>query len=183
MVTSNVTETRAITQADVLYVAQQLSNDLMAFSQAYRKQLAAEEAFELFGSYSNFMINSVILRLGFSICDPQQDNFVYHELRYHILYGGELRSLNPQGVAMGKGGARIDPVSVPRSAIFVPWVTWSPRMLELPVHEQELIVQGTKWDIPSRGSTFQARYEGGTWTRTGLYSRGGIGADGETYVT
>src|SRR5690242_6383236 len=144
-----VVESYTIGQADVLYVAQQISSDLAALSQAYPTLVSPIEALNLFKSYSTFLHNMAIKHLGFTISDPNAQNLVYHEYRYEVLYGGEVRSLNPNGQAMGTGGKPVNLMWLPASARFTPWLNWSDRMLRLSIYEQQQIVNGTQWDVPS----------------------------------
>lgn len=175
------TESYTVSQADVLYVAQQINSDLMALSQAYPNLLPIADAMSLFNSYSTFLNNAAISNLGFTVHDPPTGNLVYHEYRYEVLYGGDVRSVNPQGQPMGRGGRPVNRVWLPASAKFTSWLTWSNRMLQLSVYEQEQIVSGTGWDIPSRCSVFNRRFEGGSWSSLGFYGRGNIGTNVNEY--
>lgn len=174
-------ESFTVSQADVLYVAQQINSDLMALSQAYPHLLPIAEAMSLFISYSTFLNNAAISYLGFTVHDPSTGNLVYHEYRYEVLYGGDVRSFNPSGQPTGRGGRPVNRVWLPASAQFTPWLNWSSRMLQLSIHEQEQIVSATGWDIPSRCSTFPRRFEGGNWSSLGFYGRGNIGTNVNEY--
>ena len=170
-----------VEQVDVLYVAQQINRDLQSLSRAYPRILSTEDAMDLFNAYVTFLSNYAVKRLGFSIYDPAQSNLVYHEIRYEVLYGGDVASINPSGGRSGRGGIPIDAVWVPKTAKFSAWVVWSSHMLTLPKERQSQIVSGTGWLIPGRGSSFNGSYRGGTWSSIGSYVSGKIGATGKQY--
>lgn len=174
-------ESYTISQADVLYVAQQINADLAALSQAYPHVLPTARAMNLFISYSTFLNNAAISDLGFTIHDPSRGNLVYHEYRYEILYGGDVRSLNPTGQPMGRGGRPVNYVWLPTSVQFTPWLTWSNRMIQLSIPEQVQIVSGTEWVIPLYSATFHRWFDGGSWSNLGFYGRGNIGVNGSIY--
>lgn len=177
-----ISETYNITQADVLYVAQQVLADLRSLSQAYPRILSLDRAMDHFNSISNFLHNNAISELGFTIHDPLANNLVYHEYQYAILYGDAVRPFNPKGAAVGRGGKPVTPVRLPASAKFNAWVIWSPAMLSLSEWEQQNIVSATEWDIPSRGTAFNRRFVGGTWGDLGFYGRGYLGAKGKEFT-
>jgi len=176
-----LTQTYVIGQADVLYVAQQVLNDLRALSQAYPRVLTNEAVMDLFNSITTFLYNDAISELGFTIHDPLKGNRVYHEYRYEILYGDAVLPFNPGGQAVGRGGKPVTSVYLPASAKFDPWVVWSAEMLGRSEWEQENIVSGTHWDIPSRCKPFTRRFEGGSWVEFGFYGRGYLGVKGSEF--
>lgn len=173
-----ITDTFSVTQADVLYVAQQLNLDLQSLSKAYPSKLSLDYAMNLFNSCSILLYNFAVSHIGFSIHDPDQKNLVYHELRYEVVYGGDVVAIAPNGGRGGRGGRQINPVWVPNSAVFSPWVTWSQSMLSKSEYEQSQIVAGTLWGIPGKSGHFSLSYEGITWRNTGNYYSGNIGAKG-----
>ncbi|MBD2183858.1 hypothetical protein H6S82_31075 [Planktothrix sp. FACHB-1355] len=177
-----VSESISVTQNDVLYVAQQLTRDLKALSKAYPNLLSIDYASDLQDSFTTFLYNNAITELGFSIYDPANSNLVYHEYRYKVLYGGDVVSVNPSGGRGGRGGRSVEPVSVPSSALFIPWVKWSQTMMLLSEDEQRNIVIDTGWSIPGKGSSFQGKYEGGNWSNLGHYYSGSLGVSGLVYV-
>ncbi|HEY1349475.1 MAG TPA: hypothetical protein VGF67_07625 [Ktedonobacteraceae bacterium] len=174
-------ESYTVSQADVLYVAQQMNADLMALSQVYPFVLPITRAMSLFISYSTFLNNAAVSYLGFTIHDPGAGNLVYHEYRYEILYGGDVRSSNPTGQPLGRGGRPVSQSWLPASVQFIPWLNWSNRMLQLSIPEQEQIVSGTEWVIPSQCVTFHRRFEGGSWSSLGFYGRGNLGTNINVY--
>lgn len=160
------TDTIAVSQVDVLFVGQQINLDLIELSKAYPDKLSLESAMRFFNSYTTFLLNAAVTRLGFSIYDPLAYNLVYHEYRYDVSYGNVASG--------GRGGRPVTRHWLPRSATFTPWVAWSNKMLNLPEDRQQKIVAGTKWNIPFRNGTFNGRYEGGNWTSGGSYGRGSL---------
>jgi len=176
-----ISDSFTINHSDALYLAQQISIDLTALSQAYPEVLSPGEAMSLFMSYSTFLVNYAVTTLGFSIYDPSNVNLVYHEYRYEVLYEGNVQKLNSVRHPIGRGGKPVNKVWLPASAKFTPWVVWSPRMLRLSIPEQERIVSGTRWDIPSQGSTFIRRFEGNNWNSLGFYGSGNPGGSGNEY--
>lgn len=176
-----ISETYNIVQADVLYVAQQVLADLHSISNAYRHILSLDRAMNYFNSISTFLYNNAISELGFTIHDPLANNLVYHEYQYAILYGDAVRSFNPKGAAVGRGGKPVSPVQLPSSATFNAWVIWSTIMLSLSEWEQQNIVSATEWDIPSRCPSFNRRFVGGAWEDLGFYGRGYLGAKGKEF--
>src|SRR5579859_5844944 len=126
-----ISETYNITQADVLYVAQQVLADLRSLSNAYPRILSLDKAMDFFNSITIFLVNNAISELGFTIHDPLASNLVYHEHQYTILYGNAVVPFNPKGVAVGRGGKPITPVRLPSSAKFNAWIIWSSTMLSL----------------------------------------------------
>ncbi len=169
-----------VEQIDVLYVAQQVNLDLQAMSRTYPRLLSIDYAMNLFNSIVSFMANNAVKMIGFSIYDPKQENKVYHELKYAILYGRDVQAIAPQGGRGGTGGRPLAAVSIPASAQFMPWVIWSDNMLSLPKDKQHLIVSGTGWNIPGV-STFKGKYDGGHWHNTGNYYSGNIAAESKEY--
>ncbi|MCL1475027.1 hypothetical protein [Argonema antarcticum] len=170
----------SITGADVLYVGQQINLDLQALSKAYPKIISLDYAVKLFNSYTTFLINNAVSDIGFSLYDPANENLVYHEYRYKVVLGVDVRSVT-KGNRLGTGGKPVETVWVPSSAAFTPWVIWSPTMLNLSKEQQRSIVSGTKWLIPGEGSTFKGKYEGGIWSSLGLYASGDLGVEGQVW--
>lgn len=176
-----MTSSYVVSHADVLYVGQQINSDLIELARAYSDIFSFEEALGLFNSYTTFLANSAVSNLGFTIYDPSSSNLVYHESQYEVVYGEEVYVLNPSGHSQGVGGRSVTRIWVPNTVRFKPWVVWSSTMLALTEAEQESIVSGTNWDIPSRNTTFQRRYVGGNWEKTGIYARGNVAVQGSTY--
>lgn len=170
----------SITQNNVLYVGQQINLDLQALSKAYPRIIPLDYAVELFNSYTIFLYNTAVSDIGFSIYDPANENLVYHENRYKIVLGIDVRSVTMRE-NRGIGGAPVERVWVPSSAAFTPWVIWSSTMLNSSKEEQRRIVSGTKWLIPGEGSTFKGKYEGGIWSSLGLYGSGDLGVEGQVW--
>ena len=162
-------------------MAQQVNLDLQSLSRAYPNILSMTRATNLFNACTTFLANYAVKRMGFSIHDPNQSSFVYHELRYEVLYGGDVAAINPSGGRIGRGGIPIEAIWVPKTARFTPWVIWSSHMLSLPKHKQRQIVSGTGWSIPGEGSSFGGSYQGGNWSSIGSYASGNIGATGTQY--
>ncbi|WKZ40025.1 MAG: hypothetical protein QY328_17340 [Anaerolineales bacterium] len=173
-------ESFAVEQVDVLYVAQQINLDLQSMSRTYPRLLSIDHAMNLFNSFVSFMANNAVKVMGFSIYDPKQDNKVYHELKYAILYGGDVQTVAPQGGRGGTGGRSIESVWIPTTAEFISWVIWSDHMLTLPQEKQRLIVSGTGWNTPGINS-FKGKYDGGHWYNTGNYYSGNIAAESKEY--
>ncbi|MEU0792752.1 hypothetical protein ABZ342_21990 [Amycolatopsis sp. NPDC005961] len=168
-----------VTQADVLYVSQQIKRDLGAMQQSYPRIVSWERINTLDLSFSTFLINDAVNTIGLSIEDPAQEHEVFHELRYAISYTGD-------GSRMGIGGRAITPVPVPSSARLTAWVRWSKHMRELPIDKQRQIIQGTLWGLPSvpgqgGGRTFVGKYSGGQHTGYGTYASGPLSAQAEEY--
>lgn len=181
MRSSVISRTFTVEQVDVLYVAQQINLDLQSMSRAYPTILSMTRATNLFNACTTFLHNYAVKRVGFSIFDPAQSDLVYHELRYEVLYGGQVASINPGGGRMGRGGIPIEAVWVPRTARFTAWVVWSSHMLSLSRERQRQIVSGTGWTVPNDGSSFDGTYQGGSWSSIGSYASGNIGATGKEY--
>jgi hypothetical protein len=162
-----------ITQADVLYVSQQIKRDLMELSDCYPALVSQRRINELDIAVGTLLFNDAVNAIGFAIEDPIADNLVYHELRYRISYNGE-------GQWTGIGGSTISPVPVPARAKLTPWVQWSQVMLSLPTDKQRQIVQGTGWGIPG-SSTFRGRYGDSCFTCRATYGSGPLLAQAEEF--
>lgn len=169
-----VTGTVSISHTDVLFVAQQINLDLIELSKAYSDKLSYERAAKLFNSYTTFLLNKAVNRLGFSIYDPADSDLVYHEYRYDVIYGGNVTG--------GKGGRPVTRVRVPASAIFLSWVFWSEEMKRLSPIQQAAIVKDTEWDIPGKNPSFNGRYSSGSWSSGGDYGRGSLGVAFKIYT-
>jgi hypothetical protein len=161
-----------VTQADVLYVAQQIKRDLMALKSCYPGLLSADRILELHDALGTFLINDAVREVGYSVYDPLQSNLVYHELKYSISYSGS-------GGRVGLGGAQISRVDIPASSQFKPWVNWSARMLGLSPSEQRQVVAGTGWGIP--GSHYFHRQHRGSWTDRATYASGPLSAQAQEH--
>lgn len=170
-----------VEQVDVLYLAKQIYLDLRSLNKAYPKIIPSEYVYSLFDACSDFLANYAVKRIGFSIIDPKDNDLVYHELRYKVLYGGEVTVINPNKGRRGRGGIAIDAVWVPKTATFTAWVVWSSHMLNLSRIKQKNIVSGTDWSIPGEGSKFRGNYQGGNWSSIGSYASGNIGATGSLW--
>lgn len=166
--------TVSITHNDVLFVAHQINRDLRELRKAYPDKLSEERASILFDSYTTFLADKAVDRLGFSIYDPANSNLVHHEYRYDVIYGGNVTG--------GKGGRPVTRVQVPGSAIFLAWVKWSEEMMRMSPAEQAAIVAGTEWDIPGKNPSFNGRYSGGNWSNGGDYGRGSLGVNFQIYT-
>ena len=159
-----ISESFTVAHVDVLYVAQQVNLDLQALSKAYPRLLSLDRAINLFNSCTTFLVNYAVSKIGYCVHDPKQSNLVYHELRYEVLYGGDVSAISPGGRRIGKGGHPIESIRIPDSAVFTPLVWWSSHMLGLSEAEQEQIVSGTGWTIPRLSTGFNGTYQGGAWS-------------------
>jgi hypothetical protein len=161
------TYTVSITQADVLYVSHQITQDLKRLKACYPRLLNDSRILELNTAVGVFLINDAVEILGFSVEDPNNNHLVYHELRYKISYDNS-------GGRMGLGGAQLSKLSVPSRARFTPWVTWSQSMLRHSQTDQMKIIEGTGWGLPGR-NVFHARYSG-SWSERTAYGSGSLAA-------
>lgn len=162
-----LTGTVSVSHTDVLFVGQQINLDLRELRKAYPDKISEDRVTTLFNSYTTFLINKAVDRLGFSIYDPADSALVYHEYRYDVIYGSNVTG--------GKGGRPVTRVRVPGSAIFLSWVFWSEEMKRLSPAQQAAIVKDTEWDIPGKNPAFSGRYSGGNWSSGGDYGRGSLG--------
>jgi hypothetical protein len=172
-----IDETVVITGEDILYVAQQIKRDLKALSKAYPHIISLDYADDIHDSFTTFLANNAVSRLGFGIYDFAKDNLVYHEYRYKVLRGGEITDQTGGGKE-GKGGQPVEKLVLPPTAIFTAWVNWSSDMRNMPEEQQKNIVENTGWLTPSqKNGGFNQKYEGGEWTNSGLYASGQLGVD------
>ena len=164
--------TLTVTQADVLYVSHQITADLKKLAACYPRLLDSDEILRLNTAMGIFMLNDAVSRLGFSVEDPRDASLVYHELRYDIAYTGT-------GGRMGLGGGKLNPVWIPASAKFTPWVLWSTFMKGLPPSAQRQIVEGTGWNVPG-SNPFTPKYSV-DWTNRATYGSGALEAKSREY--
>lgn len=172
------TNTIVIVQGDVLFVANQINVDLQTIQLAYPDKVTIDEVMKLFTCYSSFMADYAVSQLGFCIYDPLDRNLVYCEYRYQVLYGGEVRNLNPDGRPIRMLHPLLQHSYVPLSARFTPWVSWSKHMLGLSRDEQARIVSGSGWSLPSQANHLDLKYDGLDWESLGLGGRGAIAVKG-----
>ena len=133
-------KTFTLEHMDVLYIAQQINSDLTALNKAYPETLTMDRAMSLFNSLTIFLANYAVSEIGYSVHDLDDNNLVYLEFQYHVVYDGIGRG--------SKGGYPIEKTRIPHSAKFTVWVVWSSTMLELSESKQEQIVNGTGWSMP-----------------------------------
>ncbi len=176
-----VSSSYSVEQVDTLYVGQQINLDLQSLSRAYPSLISINQVLNLFNSYVTFLHNKALSELGFCIHDPFASNLVYHEYRYKVLYGDEVRALSPDGRRTGTGGRPVKAVWIPSTARFTDWLIWSAQMESLSQVTQQRIVSGTGWNIPGRNQAFSATYKGGNWQAPGSYASGRIGVSGKEY--
>jgi hypothetical protein len=162
-----------ITQADVLYVSQQIKRDLMVLSDHYPTIVSQRRVNQLDIAIGTLLINDAVSVVAFAIEDPYSENLVYHELRYTISYSGT-------GPRTGIGGGTIVRVPVPPRARLTPWVLWSQTMRSIPAEQQRQVVQNTGWGTPG-SAKFKGRYKGTTSTPRGMYISGPLAAQAEEF--
>jgi hypothetical protein len=82
-----VSQTMVVSQADVLYVTQQIVLDLRALRVAYPKAVSEGEILDLNRDVGTFLLNDAVSMIGFAIATIRPRATVLHELRYSIRYG------------------------------------------------------------------------------------------------
>jgi hypothetical protein len=147
-----VSRTITVSQADVLYVTQEIIEDLRALRRACPSAVSDAQILDLSRAVGTFLINDAIETLGFSLATARDGGTVLHELRYAIRYGAPVSR-------SGRGGAAVKPVE--QSCVLVPWVTWSHRMLSLSHAEQTQIVEQMGWSLPGTNA-LNLRYPPGS---------------------
>lgn len=146
-----------VSQADVLYVAQEIRRDLLTLSAAYPGLVEPNNITDLHDAISTFLLNGAVSAIGFAVIDPSRSNVVLVELRYEIAYTASGNQIEPQS-------RTIRSLQIPPGAKLAPWVAWSQRMRELTHEQQQQIVAGTGWGVPrSATSAYEDRV---MWTAT-----------------
>lgn len=163
-----------VTQADVLYVSEQIKKDLLEFERLYPKLISTRDILQYDTAVSTFLLDNAVSAIGFSVENPNMSHLVYHELRYNITIRANA------GPRTGLGGATLRGVSIPPSARITAWVVWSPEMLELSASEQEHIVAGTGWRRPGLDN-FYPRYSDGSFGDRTAYGAGPLLAYSKEY--
>lgn len=172
--TASESRSFSVTQADVLYVVQQMKRDLVRLKKSYTNLITSERILDLHDNLTTFLINSAVSEVGFAIHDGSPKKVIEREIRYTIRY---LDSPEGRG---GTGGLSSEVVPIPTTAVFDPWVKWSQTMKNLTVDRQQKIVSGTGWGIP--GSTpFCGTYSGGTTFDLASYVSGLLAVDAREY--
>ncbi len=163
-----------VTQADVLYVSEQIKQDLLEFERLYPRLISTRDILQYDTAVSTFLLNYAISTIGFSVENPSMSHLVYHELRYNIT----IRAYTAPRT--GFGGATLSRVSIPASSRITAWVVWSPEMLALSATEQERIVAGTGWQRPGL-NYFYPIYSDGLFEDRTAYGAGPLVAYNKEY--